>query len=257
MNNDFPKISIITPTLNQGKFIKKTIDSVLEQGYPNYEYVVVDGGSTDGTIEILKSYGSAIKWISEKDGGQADAINKGIKLSTGEIIGFINSDDFYLHNVFVMVADFFKDNPDIYWYSGNYFIIDDREKEIQPLVVLYKNLFRYFSNPHTLRLTNYLIQPSTFWRRSVHTKIGLFDSTLRYAFDYDFWVRLMDNYPHQCTNTPFSAFRIHNESKGGVEYKYQFEEENKVLQRYRTTKFELSFHIVHNKLITAAYNLIK
>ena len=104
------KLSIITPSFNQGVFIKETIDSILSQGYAQLEYIVVDGGSTDNTVEILKSYGDKIKWVSEKDNGQADAINKGLKMATGDIVAFINSDDYYLPNALHAVNDFFSES---------------------------------------------------------------------------------------------------------------------------------------------------
>ena len=100
-----PKISIVTPSFNQAKFIRATIDSVLSQDYPDLEYFIIDGGSTDGTTEILKSYGQKIKWISEKDKGQTDAINKGLKLSEGELLAYLNSDDIYLPGALKKVGE--------------------------------------------------------------------------------------------------------------------------------------------------------
>jgi glycosyltransferase involved in cell wall biosynthesis len=104
VTNELPKISIITPSYNQGKFIRQTIESIQAQNYPNYEHIIVDACSTDDTVEILKSYGNTIQWISEKDKGQADAINKGIRMATGQILAYINSDDYYLPGAFFRVA---------------------------------------------------------------------------------------------------------------------------------------------------------
>jgi glycosyltransferase involved in cell wall biosynthesis len=257
MKNNYPRISIITPTLNQGQFIQKTINSIIEQNYPNLEYIVVDGGSTDNTIQILEDYEEKITWVSQHDKGQADAINKGIRMASGELLAFINSDDYYLPNVFKIVADIFSNNPDTKWVTGSYVIVDVNDKPIQPLIILYKDFIRKFSGVHAMKFTNYIAQPSTFWRREIFDEIGLFDITLRYTFDYDFWLRLLLHYPLYNIKLPLSAFRIHKEAKGGKEYHEQFDEELKVLQRYDCNKVEYFFHEIHNKLIVSIYDLIK
>lgn len=252
-----PKFTIITPSYNQGKYIQDTIESVLNQKYPNIEYLILDGGSTDNTYEIVQKYSDHLTWISEPDGGQADAINKGIKKATGDIIAFLNSDDYYYPETLIKVAKTFYEHPDIAWVTGNYHIVSENKKIIQPYVVNYKDLYRKHSNPHLLRLTNYIAQPSTFWRKKVNEESGGFDSTLRYTFDYDFWLRMIDKYPHSYINEPLSAFRIHDQSKGGVEYHSQFTEELSVLKRYPCSKFEYLFHLVHNWLIVKSYDMIK
>lgn len=257
MNNQLPKITIITPSYNQGSFITDTIDSVLNQNYPNLEYIILDGGSTDETAQIVRTYSKQVKWISESDRGQADAINKGIQLASGDILAFINSDDYYLPGVFNKIAKIFTENREVAWVTGNYYVVAENKKVIQSYIVKYKNLYRRKSNSHTLRLTNYIIQPSTFWRKKVNDEIGGLDSTLRYAFDYDFWIRMIDRYPHICINDPLSAFRLHNQSKSGKEYHPQFEEELMVLRRYECSRFEFFFHSFHNWLIVKAYEVIK
>ena len=109
-----PLVSVIVPSFNQAEFIKDTITSILVQDYDNIEVLVIDGGSNDGTVDILKEYGDSIKWISEPDNGQGDAINKGLQISKGEIIGWLNSDDFYIYrNVVRTVVDYFKNDSSI------------------------------------------------------------------------------------------------------------------------------------------------
>ncbi|GAG62509.1 unnamed protein product [marine sediment metagenome] len=122
----WPRISVITPSYNQGRFLEKTILSVLNQNYPNLEYIIIDGGSTDESINIIKKYENYIDyWVSEKDRGQADALNKGFKKATGDIIGWQNSDDIYLPSVFLKIAELFKQNPKIDIIYGNRFDIDE------------------------------------------------------------------------------------------------------------------------------------
>jgi len=258
-----PKISIITPSFNQGKFIKETIESVLSQNYPNLEYIVMDGGSTDETVKILKSYnskstnGSKFSWVSKKDAGQTDAINNGIKKSTGEIIAYINSDDVMLPNTLETVAKFFTNNKESMWLTGDYFIIDENGKVIQSFIAKYKRFLRRFPYFNTLAVANYIIQPSTFWRRSLIDEIGFFDKDLHLCMDYDYWMRAIKKYNLAVLPDHFSQFRIHGASKGISQYKKQFREESKVLSRYTTNIVLKVLHSIHAELIILAYNLIK
>ena len=128
---EYPRIGVITPSYNQGAFIRETIDSVLGQDYPNIEYRVIDGGSTDDTPSVLKSYGSRVEWVSEPDHGQASAINKGLKGISADIVAFINSDDVYLPHSFSSVAAYFAAHLDAVWLTGDHFVIDSRGKRIQ------------------------------------------------------------------------------------------------------------------------------
>ncbi len=256
-NKRYPKITIITPSFNQGKFIRETIESVLSQNYPNLEYWVIDGGSTDDTCAILKSFGKKIKWISEKDRGQTDALNKGLKRSTGEIIAYLNSDDVYLPNTLFTVAEYFMAHQNAQWLTGDYFIIDTVGKKIQSYVATYKTVFREHLTLPLLLILNPIIQPSTFWRKSVQDKIGFFDTKLRYCMDYDFWLRAMKYSKPHVLKQHFSLFRIHGSSKGGAEYAKQFIEEYDVASMHTSNLFYLLLHKIHATSIVAAYTLIK
>jgi len=218
---------------------------------------VIDGGSTDGTLDVLKKYERRLTWVSEPDLGQADAINKGIQRSTGEVLAFINSDDYYLPGVFNKVAGVFMKKPDCQWMTGDYMIVNQHNHPIQSFVVTYKRIIRRFPGLGTLKLTNYISQPSTFWRRNVHEEIGRFNITYRYAFDYDFWLRLMIAYPPCYIKESISAFRVHSMSKGGKEYRYQFDEELKVLGKYNCSRLDYLLHKVHNEMIVGIYRWIK
>jgi glycosyltransferase involved in cell wall biosynthesis len=134
------KISIITPSYNQAEFIERTIQSIFSQNYPDIEYIVMDGGSTDGTVKILKKYSDQIIWKSEKDNGQSDAINKGLKIATGEIVAYLNSDDTYEPGTLKKVADFFQKNPEKKWVYGKCKIINKKDQEIRKWITAYKNL---------------------------------------------------------------------------------------------------------------------
>jgi len=206
MTQKFPKISVITPSYNQGKYIESTIKSVLDQGYPNLEYLIIDGGSTDNTLKILKKYSSKIKWISEKDKGQADAINKGIKMSSGEIIAYLNSDDVYEPKSLYTIATFFINNPKAVFVHGKGKHIDKNGEYIED----------YPSKPTDylgLHPTCSICQPTTFWRRKLINKIGYFDTSLNFAMDYDYWIRISKVYPLNYIYDYLGSTRFYSETK--------------------------------------------
>src|SRR6266576_1298377 len=132
-----PKISIVTPSFNQGRFLEETILSVLNQNYPNLEYIIIDGGSTDETVDVIRRYEDRLAyWVSEKDRGQVHAINKGIEKTTGDLFGFINSDDLYLPGTFSAVAEYFESHPQAEWVCGDTIMFEaGREYEFIPTVV--------------------------------------------------------------------------------------------------------------------------
>lgn len=177
------KVSIVTPSYNQGQFIERTLKSVAEQTGPVIEHVVFDGGSTDDTVDILRSFSPAVRWISEKDRGQTDAVNKGICATDGEIIGWLNSDDLYYPEAVKRVTDYFTMHPDIDVVYGK---ADHINLEDQPFE-------EYPTEPWDIdRLKQYcfLCQPAVFFRRRVVTLYGLLDESLNYCMDYGYWMRL-------------------------------------------------------------------
>ncbi len=182
MNNDNPLVSIITVSFNSVKTIEKTILSVLEQTYKNIEYIIIDGGSTDGTVDIIKKYSDRISyWVSEKDEGISDAFNKGILASHGEIIGIINSDDWYEQDAIQIIADLdYKNSADLYVGSLRYWNNEQKNHTIYP-AVNYKWTIS-FRMPH-------LNHPASFIKKEVYNEIGLFNTKYKYAMDYDLFLR--------------------------------------------------------------------
>jgi glycosyltransferase involved in cell wall biosynthesis len=187
--SDLPLITVITPCFNAAATIEQTLESVRAQGYPRLEHVVVDGASTDGTVEILER-AEGIRWISEPDRGMTDALNKGLAMATGDVVGELNADDVYEPGALLAVGEALAERPDAEWLTGLCRIIDDEGREIRRFVTAYKNLFlRRYSLP--LFLTqNFISTPATFVRRDVALAVGGFDERYKNSMDYDLWLRL-------------------------------------------------------------------
>jgi len=252
MAPQLPKISIITPSYNQGEFIAETIESVLNQDYPDLEYIIMDGGSTDGTLDVLKKYGDRINWVSEPDRGQSHAINKGLRLATGEVIAFLNSDDCYEPGALIKVGRFFFNNPETYWLTGRCRIIDKQGKEIRRAITLYKNFWLSTRSYRALLVLDYISQPATFWRREVVDRIGLFNETLNFSMDYDYSLRVGQHYKMWLLPDYLACFRIHGDSKS----KYivdHFATDLKIAKSYINSPILGHLHALHNALIIAIY----
>ncbi len=251
------KISVITPSYNQAAFIERTIRSVLDQDPGvELELIVVDGGSGDGTLQILENYGDRIRFVSEKDRGQADAVNKGIAMATGDVIGWLNSDDLYLPGCLARVAEYFKNNSDCRWLYGKCRIIDENDREILKAVTFYKNInLRKFSL-RSLLAENYISQPAVFFRKSLFDEAGPLDLGLHYTMDYDLWLRFAGISPACVLNEYLSAFRRHGTSKSETGFKEQFREEYKVAERYGPDRFIRIVHQFNIQKIITSYRLI-
>jgi hypothetical protein len=204
-----PRISIVTPSFNQGAFIEQTICSVLSQGYPNLEYVVRDGGSTDGTTEALERYRPRLtRVVSEPDGGQADAINKGFAQCSGEIMAYLNSDDLLLPGALAHVASFFARHPEVDAVYGHRVVIDAHSRDIGMWVLP-------AHRDWVVKLQDFIPQETLFWRRSAWELAGaLFDTNLRCAIDWDFLLRLVNRQARLVRLPRFlGAFRSHPAQK--------------------------------------------
>jgi hypothetical protein len=202
-----PSVALVTPSYNQGAFIRATIDSVLAQSYPDLGYLVMDGGSTDETPRVLAAYGERVAWRSERDRGQADAINKGFAAIGGEILGWLNSDDVLLPGTLAYVGRFFRDHPEVDIVYGHRIIIDEEGREIGRWVLP-------GHDPAALALTDYVPQETMFWRAAVWQKVGPLDAGFHYAMDWDFLLRA-ERAGFRFRRLPrfLGCFRVHGEQK--------------------------------------------
>lgn len=248
-----PRITIITPSFNQGRFIERTIKSVLDQGYPNLEYIVVDGGSTDETLSILRRYDGKLQWTSERDKGQSDAINKGIRRATGEIIAYINSDDVYEPGAFNAVAEYFTDNPSVMWVTGRCNIIDEADRPMRGFITSYKNflLDRYSYN--ILLVTNCISQPATFLRAPLFAENGLFDVNQHRVMDYEYWLRIGARHSPGILGRYLAAFRVYRASKTSSAFRDTFRDELNIARRYSHSRFLNALHRLSVAGICVAY----
>ena len=213
-----PKISIVTPSFNQGPFLEETILSVLNQNYPNLEYIIIDGGSKDETVEVIRRYEDRLTyWTSEKDRGQVHAINKGLEKATGDIFAFINSDDVYLPGAFTAVANYFETYPEAEWVCGDTIMFGDGHPTELIQSVVPK------SAAHCLSWAYTAAQPGHFWKRELVA--GGFDEAWPYDFDHDLYVRLLlDGHTCEHIPLPFAAYRLHAVSKTVAEGHHQIAE---------------------------------
>ena len=200
-------VSIITPSYNQASYLEQTIQSVLGQDYPRIEYIVVDGASTDDSFEIIKKYNDRLAfWISEKDSGQAEAINKGFARAKGEILAWLNSDDYYLPDTISAVVKCFEENPDVVMVYGDMLAVDGDGQTIN--VLKYKQL-----SLEDLLCFQIIGQPSVFFRRSALEKTGLLDTSFHFMLDHHLWIRLAQQGRILYVPQVWSAARYHAEAK--------------------------------------------
>ena len=240
------RITVVTPSFNQAQFLDQTIDSVLSQGYPNLEYIIIDGGSTDGSPDIIRRYEKHLAyWISEKDRGPADALAKGFSRGTGAILAYLNSDDIYLPGSLEAIADVMSDPAvdvaygNMYWIDTTGCIIgEQRQTPFIPMGYLYGGA--------TLQ------QPATFWKRDLYTQCGGIDASYHFAYDTDLFVRFAvrgARFKH--VNRFVASFRIHSQSKSSTEFDLCRRE----LERLRQAYLPFPFHSLRARCVRAMTTL--
>jgi glycosyltransferase involved in cell wall biosynthesis len=226
---ELPKISIVTPSFNQGKFLEETMLSVLNQNYPNLEYIVIDGASADDSVEIIKRHADRLAyWVSEPDRGQTSAINKGLKRATGEVVSYINSDDLYLPGCLHTVGHYFAAHPECRWLCGTVLTFGLQTEVPDVLTV-----------PPTDNITprllidTFLPTPAMFWRRDAFEEFGLFDEEMHYSFDLEHWMRmLVGGVKYARLERPLTAFRLHPTSKTVSSRQAFVNEEKRVREKF-------------------------
>jgi glycosyltransferase involved in cell wall biosynthesis len=220
------KLSIITPTLNQGKYIRDTIESVLSQNNCNIEHIVIDGGSKDNTLQILKEY-KHLKWISEPDSGPANAINKGIEMANGEILTWINSDDYYEKDVLGNIVNVFNKNPEIKLVYGNLTFVNLQKKVLKIDKTEKYDLFTFIhKNADSVR------QPCTFFSKSLYLNVGGLNEKLKYVFDYDLFIKMLMLVNPYYINENIAFYREYNETLTRKNLRKQGMEIIKIARKY-------------------------
>jgi glycosyltransferase involved in cell wall biosynthesis len=242
VNNSFLKISVVTPSYNQAQFLEQTILSVLGQEYPNLEYFIMDGGSTDSSVEIIKKYEDRlVSWVSEKDGGQSQAINNGFKKATGDILLWLNSDDMLLPNAFrIMNEEVTRHGEGVYFGNCIHFA------ETNKLTTWGSNSVEA-AKTNDLRNLDYIIQPTSFWSRTVYEKVGMLSETLHWGFDWDWFLRAkIINIPFYPLNRAICLYRFHEAHKTGQGSEKRINELLSIYRKYNPDKSNL-FELLMNE----------
>ncbi len=202
-----PLVSIVTPSYNQANYLEQTLTSVLDQDYPRIEYLVVDGASNDGSVDIIQKYTSKLAWwVSEKDSGQGEAINKGLARTKGEIIAWLNSDDTYLPNAISSAVKVFQEDPDVLLVYGDMLAVDEKGQTFN--VLKYKQL-----SLKDLLCFQIIGQPAVFFRREAYEQAGGLDTTFHFLLDHHFWIRIAAQGRLLHVPQIWAAARYHSEAK--------------------------------------------
>lgn len=236
----WPRISIVTPSYNQGQFIEDTIQSILIQEYPDLEFIIIDGGSTDNSVEIIKKYENNLTfWVSESDGGQYDAINRGFSKTTGEIMAWLNSDDKYTPWTFSVVGDIFRTHPEVEWVTTLYPLSWDEKGRAVACSYIggfnHQSFLRGGNLPgRRWYARSWIQQESTFWRRSLWERAGGYiDTNFEFAGDFELWARFFQNAEFYAIASPLAGFRHHKTQKTRDHMEdYLIEAEN-ILHHYK------------------------
>jgi GT2 family glycosyltransferase len=252
-----PSITIVTPCLNASATLPGALESVRAQRYAgSVEHLVIDGGSTDGTLDILRS--AEVRFISEPDRGLSDAVNKGFRLARGEIVGWLNADDVYLPDAFASIGEAFAGHDDALWATGSCLIVDANDQEIRKAVTAYKDFFLRRYRYWLLLVQNFVSCPATFVRRSAFDQVGLLDERFRYSMDYDLWLRLGRRADPLIVDRPIAAFRMAEGSLSMTGFEAQFAEHAQNAREHGAGhRFAVALNSILSKLIVGIYRALK
>lgn len=235
--SDGTLVSIVTPSLNQGRYLGATIASVLAQDHPTVEYLVMDGGSTDESLDVLARQGAALRYLSGPDGGQAAAINRGFRETTGEILGWLNSDDTYEAGALSAVVAFFAAHPEVALVYGDATFIDAAGRELGPCAYV-----EPFSRSR-LREADFIVQPAAFFRRRAFEEIGGLDESLHWSMDYDLWLRIAARFPVAYLPRRLARYRLTGQNKTAVGGFARLDELARVGRRHGAGGLPLDFRL--------------
>jgi glycosyltransferase involved in cell wall biosynthesis len=262
-------MSIVMPSLNQAPYIARAISSVISQeGDFTIELIVIDGGSGDGTLPLLKEYDRKIHqipaarirffWRSEKDRGHVQAVNKGLRLTEGDVLAFLNSDDSYAPGTFQKVCDFLARNPAVMWVTGKCRIIDREDRERRKWVTAYKNVLLRHYRYRLLLAENFLSQPATFWRRRVYEEFGGLDENQLYGLDYEYWLRLGQKYRPGFIDDSRPNYRLHPASKSGRGEIMGLRAGLDLVRRFgKAHSFALPLYLLNHAKLASAYRVLR
>ena len=226
----YPKISIVTPVYNRHEYLEETILSVINQNYPNLEYIIIDGGSNDGTVDIIKKFESKLAyWISEPDGGMYFALQKGFVKATGEILAWINSDDKYIDKSLFAVAQIFSDLSEIEWIMGMPTLLNE-----EGICVKISQGRRWSESRFYAGDFRWIQQDSVFWKRSLWDRTGrVLDTSYKYAGDFELWCRFFQSTQLFTVSSSFSGFRSHGDQIS-IQYLKEYESETtEIIQKIK------------------------
>ena len=230
MKNDLPKISVVTPSLNQGRFLEECITSVIKQDYPDFEYIIIDGGSTDNSLDIIAEYKQYLAYsVSEPDNGQSSAISKGFKKAKGELVAWLNSDDYYLPGAFRKVAEAYGRDPEASFYFGNGLRVDSKGMKKSRF---FESETVNFNRDALLYCLNYILQPATFINASYLKKINFLDEDLHYGMDTDLWLRLSKEKMPAFVPETLSVSREYGNTKTSTGSFQRIEELRQIAERH-------------------------
>ncbi len=249
-NNSYPKITVVTPSYNQGQFIEETILSVIGQNYPNLEYIIIDGGSTDSTVEVIRRYEKYLTyWVSEKDEGQAAAINKGFSTATGDILCWLNSDDMFMPGALKFMADTANFTDEVI-YFGNCIHFKETKNGVETFGSNVQSAYKDIP----LSLCDIIIQPSSFWNRKTWLKIGNLNESYHFGFDWVWFLSAQSlNIKFSPVSKVLSIYRIHDSHKSGSGGNLRQNELQNIYDKHAPKYGILYSHLRKEKFINTSY----